>query len=111
MTGASAVGTWDLLVPCKDADGTSRWMCGVEDDEYARDHLGTWRHSRMALTTVFMSPTGAGSTGSGRSRGGSMYRVPHRSVRRLGRSAAGVWPAAFAMTLLLLPRARPAPGR
>jgi SnoaL-like domain len=60
VTGASAVGTWDLLVPCKDAHGTSYWMCGVEDDEYARDRSGIWRHSRMALTTVFMSPAGAG---------------------------------------------------
>ena len=40
-----------------------------------------------------------------------MYRVPHRSVRRLGRSAAGVWPAAFAMTLLATVRPAPGPRR
>jgi len=60
VDGASAVGRWDLLAPCRSADGTSYWMCGVEDDEYVRDGDGRWLHRRMALTTVFMAPAGGG---------------------------------------------------
>jgi hypothetical protein len=59
VTSDLATARWDLLCPCKTPDGRSWWMCGYEDDEYiARD--GVWRHSKMALTTVFMSPTDEG---------------------------------------------------
>jgi hypothetical protein len=54
-----AFARWDLLCPCKTADGRSWWMCGYEDDEYLLD-AGTWRHSKMKLSTVFMSPAGEG---------------------------------------------------
>jgi SnoaL-like domain len=50
---------WDLLCPCKTPDGRSWWMCGYEDDEYSLDE-GVWRHSKMRLTTVFMTPVGGG---------------------------------------------------
>ncbi|HUO48572.1 MAG TPA: nuclear transport factor 2 family protein, partial [Acidimicrobiales bacterium] len=56
VDGASATGRWDLLAPCTTPDGAAYWMCGVEDDEYARDDAGVWRHRRMRLTTVFMAP-------------------------------------------------------
>ncbi|HTT85902.1 MAG TPA: nuclear transport factor 2 family protein, partial [Acidimicrobiales bacterium] len=32
---ATATARWDLLSPCRRADGTSYWMSGYEDDEYA----------------------------------------------------------------------------
>jgi hypothetical protein len=54
-----AKATWDLLCPCNTPDGRSWWMCGIEEDEYEVDE-GVWRHSRMKLTTVFMSPSGGG---------------------------------------------------
>lgn len=54
-----ATARWDLLCPCRTADGRSWWMCGYEDDEYVASD-GVWRHSKMALTTVFMSPAGDG---------------------------------------------------
>jgi SnoaL-like domain len=54
-----ATARWDLLCPCRTPDGRSWWMCGYEDDEY-RLEGGVWLHSKMALTTVFMSPTGEG---------------------------------------------------
>ncbi len=54
-----ATARWDLLCPCKTPDGRSWWMCGYEDDEY-RVQDGVWRHSKMALTAVFMSPTDEG---------------------------------------------------
>jgi hypothetical protein len=56
-----ARGRWDLLSPCRRADGSSYWMCGYEDDEYARVG-GRWLHRAMRLTTVFMSPVGEGWT-------------------------------------------------
>jgi hypothetical protein len=56
-----ATGRWDLLSPCRRADGTSYWMCGYEDDEYGRVD-GIWLHRSMKLTTVFMAPVGAGWT-------------------------------------------------
>ena len=59
--GDAATGRWDLLSPCRRADGTSYWMCGVEDDRYARVN-GVWLHRSMTLTTVFMSPVGEGWT-------------------------------------------------
>ena len=55
-----AWGRWDLICPCKTADGTSLWMCGYEDDEYARAGDSQWLHRSMRLTTVFYSPTDAG---------------------------------------------------
>jgi SnoaL-like domain len=61
VNGETARGRWDLLSPCRRADGTSYWMCGYEDDEYARVG-GTWLHRSMKLTTVFMSPVGEGWT-------------------------------------------------
>jgi hypothetical protein len=54
-----ATARWDLLCPCRTQDGRSWWMCGYEDDEY-RVEDGIWLHSKMALETVFMSPTGEG---------------------------------------------------
>ena len=49
-----AWGRWDLLSPCLREDGTSWWMCGYEDDEYARVE-GVWLHRSMVLTTVFLT--------------------------------------------------------
>jgi len=60
-SGATATATWDLLSPCRRADGASFWMCGFEDDEYANVD-GAWLHRSMKLTTVFMTPTGEGWT-------------------------------------------------
>jgi hypothetical protein len=54
-----AFARWDLLCPCRTADGRSWWMCGYEDDEYLIEG-GVWRHSKMKLSTVFMSPAGEG---------------------------------------------------
>jgi SnoaL-like domain len=59
--GVTARGRWDLLSPCRRADGTSYWMSGFEDDEYARVD-GDWLHRSMKLTTVFMTPVGEGWT-------------------------------------------------
>ncbi|HEY5023634.1 MAG TPA: nuclear transport factor 2 family protein [Acidimicrobiales bacterium] len=61
VDGATARGRWDLLSPCRRPDGTSYWMSGYEDDEYARVD-GIWLHRSMKLTTVFMSPVGEGWT-------------------------------------------------
>ena len=57
----AAKGRWDLLSPCRRADGASYWMSGYEDDEYQRVE-GAWLHRSMRLTTVFMSPVGDGWT-------------------------------------------------
>jgi len=57
--GALATGRWDLLSPCRRPDGTSYWMAGVEDDDYALVE-GNWLHRSMRLTTVVMAPVGAG---------------------------------------------------
>jgi hypothetical protein len=59
--GDTAIGRWELLSPCRRAEGTSYWMCGYEDDEYACVD-GTWLHSSMTLTSVFMAPVGEGWT-------------------------------------------------
>ena len=59
VDGDSATARWDLLSPCRRADGTSFWMSGYEDDEYRRVD-GSWFHHSMRLTTVFMSPVGEG---------------------------------------------------
>ncbi len=55
VAGDQAEARWDLLAPCTTADGTPRWLCGYEDDEYVRGDDGRWRHRRMALTTVFLA--------------------------------------------------------
>lgn len=55
VDGNRAVARWDLLAPCTTADGTPRWLCGYEDDEYVRGEDGGWRHRRMVLTTVFLA--------------------------------------------------------
>ncbi|MGA2836941.1 MAG: nuclear transport factor 2 family protein [Acidimicrobiales bacterium] len=59
VAGDRATGRWDLLCPCTRPDGTALWMSGYEDDTYARV-AGTWLHASMTLTTVFVSPAGAG---------------------------------------------------
>jgi SnoaL-like domain len=61
VDGDTASARWDLLSPCRRADGTSYWMCGYEDDQY-RCVDGNWLHRSMKLTTVFMSPVGEGWT-------------------------------------------------
>ena len=61
VAGDAATGRWDVLSPCRRADGTSYWMSGFEDDRYARVD-GVWLHRSMTLTTVFMSPVGEGWT-------------------------------------------------
>ncbi|MHB8680935.1 MAG: nuclear transport factor 2 family protein [Acidimicrobiales bacterium] len=57
VTGTTAQGRWDLLSPCRTADGRSWWMAGHEDDEYRREE-GRWRCSAMRLTTAFVVPAG-----------------------------------------------------
>jgi hypothetical protein len=59
VQGESAHGRWDLLSPCRRADGTSYWMSGYEEDEYACAD-GVWLHRSMKLTTVLMTPVGEG---------------------------------------------------
>ncbi len=54
VEGDRAWGRWDLLSPCIRRDGSSWWMCGYEDDEYARVD-GDWLHATMTLTTVFLA--------------------------------------------------------
>lgn len=61
VRGDSASARWDLISPCRRADGRSYWMCGYEDDEYLRVE-GTWLHRSMKLTTIFMSPIEEGWT-------------------------------------------------
>jgi hypothetical protein len=61
VDGDAARGRWELLSPCRRADGTSCWMSGYEDDEYALVD-GTWLHRSMRLTAVFMTPVGEGWT-------------------------------------------------
>ena len=55
VEGGTARARWDILSPCTTKDGTPHWMVGFEDDEYSRVD-GEWLHSRMKLTSVFMSP-------------------------------------------------------
>jgi hypothetical protein len=59
IEGDRAWARWDILCPCKTADGRSFWMCGYEDDGYIRTK-SRWLHQSMSLTTVFLSPTDAG---------------------------------------------------
>ncbi len=40
VAGAAATGRWDLLSPCRRADGTSYWMSGFEDDRYPHAWTG-----------------------------------------------------------------------
>jgi hypothetical protein len=59
VDGDAAKAKWDLLSPCRRANGESYWMSGCEDDEYVRIE-GTWLCRSMKLTTVFFSPVGEG---------------------------------------------------
>ncbi len=59
VDGDRASARWDLLCPCRSRDGRSYWMCGYEDDEYARID-GAWLHRSMKLTTVVMAPVDGG---------------------------------------------------
>lgn len=59
VDGNSASARWDLICPCRTAEGRSYWMCGYEDDEYLRVD-GTWLHRSMKLTTIFMAPVEQG---------------------------------------------------
>jgi len=61
VDGPTAAARWDLLSPCRRADGTSYWMSGYEDDDYLLVD-GHWLHRSMKLTTVFMTPVGEGWT-------------------------------------------------
>jgi hypothetical protein len=61
LDGETAQARWELLSPCRRADGVSYWMCGYEDDEYAQVD-GVWLHRSMRLTTVCMTPVGEGWT-------------------------------------------------
>lgn len=60
VDGDRATGRWDVLAPCTFADGSAKWMSGIEDDVYARGADGVWRHERMTLTTVFLAPSSDG---------------------------------------------------
>ena len=60
VDGDRATGRWQLLSPCIGRDGEAFWMSGWEDDEYARDADGVWRHTRMTMTPVFTAPNPAG---------------------------------------------------
>jgi hypothetical protein len=59
--GDRAVGRWELLSPCRTADGRDVWMCGTETDEYERVD-GSWLHRSMRLTTTFVAPYDEGWT-------------------------------------------------
>ncbi|MGB7052495.1 MAG: nuclear transport factor 2 family protein [Acidimicrobiales bacterium] len=59
--GGRARGRWELLSPCRTAEGRDIWMCGSEDDEYERV-AGTWLHRSMRLTTTFVAPYDEGWT-------------------------------------------------
>jgi hypothetical protein len=60
IEGDRASGRWDLLCPCRSADGSSILMSGYEDDEYVRGPHGVWLHQSMRLTTLFFSPAADG---------------------------------------------------
>lgn len=55
VQGNGATGVWDVFCPCTLADGSQRWMVGVETDAYARV-AGTWLHASMTLETVMFAP-------------------------------------------------------
>ncbi len=59
VDGERATGRWGLLSPCTRGDGSPVWLCGWEDDTYARVD-GVWLHTSMALTTVFAAPAPGG---------------------------------------------------
>ena len=59
IDGATATARWDVLSPCRTEDGTSYWMTGYEDDDYALVD-GTWLQRRMRLTMVSMVPAADG---------------------------------------------------
>jgi hypothetical protein len=54
VEGDRARARWDILSPCTTKDGKPHWMVGFEDDEYAFVR-GSWLHSRMKLTAVFLA--------------------------------------------------------
>jgi hypothetical protein len=60
VDGDRATGRWDLLTPCTFADSGPSWMCGAEEDTYARTDDGTWLHEQMHLTTFFVAPAAEG---------------------------------------------------
>ena len=55
VEGDRARGRWDILAPVTFGDGRPGWMAGSEDDEYVQVD-GSWLHSRMKLTVIFMGP-------------------------------------------------------
>ena len=61
VDGDQASAQWDLLCPCRLADGSSYWMCGYEEDTYVRTG-DVWLQQSMKLTTLFMSPVAEGWT-------------------------------------------------
>jgi hypothetical protein len=61
VEGDRASARWDLICPCRNAEGQSYWMCGYEDDQYIRTD-GVWLHQSMKLTTIFMAPVDQGWT-------------------------------------------------
>ncbi len=61
VNGDRATARWDLLCPCRLADGSSYWMCGYEDDTYIRTD-DAWLQQSMKLTTLFMSSVAKGWT-------------------------------------------------
>ncbi len=54
VDGEVATARWEVLSPCRTPDGTSYWMTGYEDDEYAFTEQARL-HRSMKLTTVFMA--------------------------------------------------------
>jgi len=55
VAGEHARGRWDILAPVTFGDGVPGWMAGTESDEYVQVD-GSWLHSRMQLTVIFMGP-------------------------------------------------------
>lgn len=55
VDGEKAEGVWDVFSPCTLADGSQRWMAGVETDTYRRVD-GHWLHASMKLETVMFAP-------------------------------------------------------
>ncbi len=54
VDGDRARASWDILAPCTTRDGRALWMAGYEEDEYCRKG-GSWLHSRVKLSVVFMA--------------------------------------------------------
>lgn len=68
VDGDEARGTWDVFSPCTLADGSQRWMAGVETDTYRRIG-GRWLHASMKLETVMFAPYETGWARPGRDGG------------------------------------------